>query len=168
MANLDPSFLDEFAHRWFEAWNHHDGQAVAAMCTDGVVFTDPGTGTVHGRAAVSGWVQTCARAFPDMRLEVSERAYISRELPKAIVPWRMIGTHKGPLDPPGFAPTHRAFILEGVDHWNFREGLVERYRADYDTIGLLRQLGLIPNPGSRLERATVLLQQLGARLRSKQ
>jgi hypothetical protein len=80
----------------------------------------------------------------------------------------MIGTHKGPLDPPGFAPTHRAFILEGVDHWNFREGLVERYRADYDTIGLLRQLGLIPNPGSRLERATVLLQQLGARLRSKQ
>jgi steroid delta-isomerase-like uncharacterized protein len=167
MAKLDLDLLDEFTHHWFEGWNRHDGQAVAQLCTDDIVFTDPGTGTVRGRADVAGWVQTCARAFPDMRLEVPEPAYASRDRAKGLVLWRMSGTHKGLLDPPGFAPTHRTFVLEGVNHWEFRDGLVERYRADYDTVGFLRQLGLLPDPGSRLERVTVLIQQLGSRFRGK-
>jgi hypothetical protein len=52
-----------------------------------------------------------------------------------------------------------------VDHWWFREGLVERYRADYDLNGAMRQLGLSPQPGSRGEQVIVRLQRLGARLK---
>lgn len=92
---LDAAFLDDFAHRWLKGWSAHDGAAVAALCTDDVEFTDPLLGTVHGRTAVAGWVAACSRAFPDYRFEEPERAYLSRDIAKAIVPWRMIAKNTG-------------------------------------------------------------------------
>jgi steroid delta-isomerase-like uncharacterized protein len=162
---LDPQFLNEFAARWLEAWNRLDGDALAALCTEDIEFLDPAIGTVHGRAAVADWIKTCVRAFPDCHVEELEPAYLSRNRPKALYVWRMVGTHTGPLDPPGFAATGRSFVVDGVDHRWFRDGLVERYRADYDLNGALRQLGLVPEAGSRGERALVLMQRLVARLR---
>jgi hypothetical protein len=47
------------------------------------------------------------------------------------------------------------------------DGLVERYRADYDLLGALRQLGIMPETGSRQERAMVQLQRLAVRLRKR-
>jgi steroid delta-isomerase-like uncharacterized protein len=164
---LDLGFLDGFSHRWVEAWNRYDGQAVAALCTEDVEYLDPAIGTVRGRAAVAEWVGVCARAFPDYRFEEPEPAYAARDRPKAIVPWRMYGTNTGPMDPPGFAPTGRSFVIDGVDHWWFRDGSVERYRADYDLNGGLRQLGIVPETGSRGEKAMVGLQRLAARLSRK-
>jgi hypothetical protein len=78
-----------------------------------------------------------------------------------IAPWRMTGTNTGPIDPPGFAATGRSIDLEGVDHWWFREGLIARYRADYDSLGLMRQLGLMPASGSTPEKAIASLQRVG-------
>ena len=39
-------------------------------------------------------------------------------------------------------------VMDGVDHWWFRDGLAQRYRADYDAQGLTVLLGLSPAPGS--------------------
>ena len=137
------------------------------MATEEVEYTDPVSATAHGPGAVAGWVRTCARAFPDYRFEESEGPYLASDGSKAIVVWRMLGTNTGPLDPPGFAPTNRSFVLDGVDHWWFRDGLLARYRADYDLNGVLRQLGLVPQPGSAAERAMVTLQRAAARLRRR-
>jgi steroid delta-isomerase-like uncharacterized protein len=164
---LERSFIEEFGHRWLDAWNRYDGQALAQLCTEDVEFTDPAIGTVRGRAPVADWVKTCARAFPDYRFEEPEPPYLSSDRPKAIVPWRMLGTHTGPIEPPGFAPTGRSFVVDGVDHWWFRDGLVERYRADWDLNGLLRQLGMVPERNSRAERVMVTLQRAGARVRRR-
>lgn len=164
---LDPAFVDDFAHRWMDAWNKHDGNALAELVTEDVEFFDPAIGTVHGRPPVADWVRICDRAFPDYRFEEPEPAYISRDRMKAIAPWRMIATNTGPIEPPGFAPTGKSFVLDGVDHWWFRDGLVERYRSDYDSTGLARQLGLMPPVGSRAEKAMVALQRLGARARRR-
>jgi hypothetical protein len=165
-ATLDPGFLEEFGHRWLDAWNRHHPEGLARLCTEDVEFTDPAIGTVHGREAVADWVRTCDRAFPDYRFEEPEPPYLARDRPKAIVPWRMLATNTGPIEPPGFAATGRPMVLEGVDHWWFTGDLVSRYRADYDLNGLLRQLGIVPEPGSRGERAMVLLQRAGARVAS--
>lgn len=162
---LSESFITEFGHRWLVAWNDRDGEALAALCTDDVEFFDPAIQTVHGRAAVADWLRQCERAFPDYRFEEPEPPYLASDRPKAIVPWRMLGTNTGPLDPPGFAPTGKSVVIEGVDHWWFRDGLIARYRADYDMAGVMRQLGLMPTPGSKAEQAMVRLQRLGARVR---
>src|SRR4051794_88316 len=162
---LDLAFLDDFSHRWADAWERRDGQALGQLCTEDVEFFDPAIQTVHGRAEVAAWVDQCAAVFPDYRFEEPEPPYAAREADKAIAPWRMTGTNTGPLDPPGFAPTGKPVVIDGVDHWWFRDGLVARYRADYDMAGVMRQLGLLPEPGSRQERAMVRLQRVGARLR---
>lgn len=162
---LERAFIEDFGHRWLDAWNRYDGAALSLLCTEDVEFTDPAIGTVRGRPPVAEWVAICARAFPGYRFEEPEPAYLSSDREKAIVPWRMVGTNSGTIDPPGFAPTHRSFALDGVDHWWFRDGLVERYRADYDLNGLMRQLGIAPMPGSRAERAMVFMQRAGARLK---
>ena len=52
-TTLDPAFLDDYGHRWLEAWNLHNAEALAALCTEDVEFTDPAIGTVHGREAVA-------------------------------------------------------------------------------------------------------------------
>jgi steroid delta-isomerase-like uncharacterized protein len=163
-TGLDPTFLEDFSHRWLEAWNHRDGDGLSQLCTHDVEFTDPAIGTIRGRAAVADWVRICQRAFPDYRFEEPEPAYASRHDYKAIAPWRMVGTHTGPLSPPGFAPTGRSVVIDGVDHWWFRDGLVARYRADYDLTGVSRQLGLVPERGSRAEQLMVRLQRLQQRL----
>jgi steroid delta-isomerase-like uncharacterized protein len=162
---LDRSFLDDFAHRWLDAWNRNDAEGVAALCTPDIEFTDPAIGTVRGRRAVADWVRMCQRAFPDYRFEEPEPPLLATDRPKVIAPWRMLGTHTGRIEPPGFAPTGRRFVVDGVDHWWFEDGLVGRYRSDYDLAGLMRQLGLLPQRGSRGERATAALQRLGERLR---
>jgi steroid delta-isomerase-like uncharacterized protein len=164
---LDPAFLDDFGQQWLDAWNRHDGEALAVLCTEDVEFFDPAIQTIHGRAAVADWLAACARWFPDYRFEDPEPPYAARDRAEAILPWKMIGTHRGEIEPPGFAPTGRSFAIEGVDHWWFRDGLVERCRAIYDINGMMRQLGIVPPPGSRGERAMVRLQRLGMRLKRR-
>jgi hypothetical protein len=45
-----------------------------------------------------------------------------------------------------------------------RDGRIAHYRAFYDVNGLARQLGIVPEAGSRGERGMVALQRLQARL----
>src|SRR3954447_4949113 len=163
-ATLERSFVTDFSHRWLDAWNRKDGQAVAELCTEDVAFADPAIGEVHGREAVAAWVAACARAFPDYAFQEPEPPYISPDRPKVIAPWRMRGTFTGPIDEPAFAPTGRNLVLDGVDHWWFRGTLVERYRADYDSLGLMRQLGIMPPRGSREERTMAAAQRLRVRV----
>jgi steroid delta-isomerase-like uncharacterized protein len=164
---LDRSMLEDFARRWHDAWNRHDAEAVAALCTDDVELFDPGVQHGRGRAAVVAWVRGLDRAFPDYRFEAPEPPYPSTDRPKAIVPWRMTATNTGPIEPPGFAPTGRRMVLEGVDHWWLRDGLVERVRVDYDLNGAMQQLGLAPTPGSAQEKAIVMAQRALARVRKR-
>jgi steroid delta-isomerase-like uncharacterized protein len=164
---LDMTTLTEFTTRWNDAWNRHDAYAAAALCTEDVEVSDPSAGTVRGRAAYVTWVASLDRAFPDYHFEPTEPPYPSTDRPKAIIAWRMTATNTGPIEPPGFAPTGKRMVLEGVDHWWFRDGLVERLRVEYDMNGAMRQLGLAPMPGSAPEKALVMLQRAVARVQNR-
>jgi hypothetical protein len=45
-----------------------------------------------------------------------------------------------------------------------RDGRIHDYRAFYDMNDVVRQLGILPEPGSRAERMSVALQRLQVRL----
>ena len=144
---VDLDFVLSFAMRWGEVWATRDAAGLAALCTEDIEVTDPALGTVRGRAAVADWLRGCERAFPDLRFDVpQEPPYLSPDSPKAIVFWRTLGTHTGPIEPPGIPPTNRSFVIDGVDHWTFRDGLVSRCRTYWDLNDFLRQLGLAPSP----------------------
>ena len=104
-------------------------------------------------------------AFPDYEFTQPTPFAIARDERTAYVPWRMTGTNTGSFDPPGYAPTFKAFDLHGIDVWQFREGLISRYEAVYNYSVIARQLGLAPPRGGRLEALAVRAQRVFATVR---
>jgi hypothetical protein len=103
--------------------------------------------------------------MPDLQFEARGAPYRSLDAPdKVVAPWRMRGTFTGPLEPPGFAPTGATIELDGLDEWEFRGGLIARYRSIYDLADVAQQIGAMPEPGTRMERAGVVMQRLQARM----
>ena len=132
-AGLDQDVLEAFAERWWSAWNSHDGEAVAALCTDDIVNSGPALGRdIRGREAVVGYVDVFTQAFPDMQFAVPEPPYGSLTRPKAIVPWHFGATHDGDFTPMGLPASGARVEVDGVDHWWFRDRLVCRRTMVYD------------------------------------
>jgi steroid delta-isomerase-like uncharacterized protein len=157
--------LDAFCARYLAAWNDHSAAAMADLVTDDVVWEDPALPeTAHGPAAVQDFMRAAWVAFPDLRFDESDEPHRTATGDQVAWRWRMRGTNTGPIDPPGFAPTGKAIVIEGVDLWTMRDGRIARYRAFYDFNALAVQLGLAPAPGSRLEKGMAALQRLGARV----
>jgi steroid delta-isomerase-like uncharacterized protein len=160
---LEP--IRDFASRYLDAWNSHDAARMAPLLSDDVVWADPALPEpASGIAAVQDFMRTGWRAFPDLRFEEPDPPHLSVAGDRVAWAWRMHGTMLGPLEPPGFAPTARPMVVDGVDLWTMRGDRIVRYRAFYDLTDLSRQLGILPPPGSRAERVTVALQRLQARL----
>jgi steroid delta-isomerase-like uncharacterized protein len=138
---LDQDFLEGFADRWWAAWNSHDGEAVAALCTEDVRNDGPALGReITGREAMVGYVGMFTQAFPDLRFAIPEPPYASLTQAKAIVPWRFEATHDGEFTPMNLAPTGARVEMDGVDHWWFRDGLVARRNMVYDFAQVMRAL----------------------------
>jgi steroid delta-isomerase-like uncharacterized protein len=156
--------LEDFTQRYLAAWNDHDAAAMAPLVTEDVVWYDPALpAPARGPAAVQEFMRAGWRAFPDLSFREPERPHFSVAGDQVAWAWHMSGTFRGPLDPPGFAPTGRRMEVDGVDLWELRDGRIAHYRALYDLNDMARQLGLAPAPGSRAERVTVALQRLQAR-----
>jgi steroid delta-isomerase-like uncharacterized protein len=158
-------WIREFTQRWLEAWNSHEPDRVLALMTEDIEYRDDSwPTTMHGHADVREFLEAIWRATPDMTFELLAGPYVIPGEPRAAFHWRGGGTHTGPLEPPGFAPTGRAWELDGVDFHEYRDRRVHRLRIAFDMMSASRQLGLVPATGSRAERALALTQRSVARV----
>jgi steroid delta-isomerase-like uncharacterized protein len=138
---------------------------MAQLLTEDIVWTDPALPEpARGIPAVQEFMHATFATFPDVRFSEPDPPHLTVTGEQIAWAWTMEGTMRGPIEPPGFAPTGRTIKVEGVDLWSMRDGRIARYRAFYDMIDLVRQLGIMPPAGSRAERMTVALQRLQARL----
>jgi steroid delta-isomerase-like uncharacterized protein len=159
------SELRDFVERYLAAWNGRDPEAMARLITDDILWVDPALPEpARGVPAVQEFMRASCRAFPDLRFGEPDPPALAVTGDVVLWGWYMEGTHRGPLDPPGFAPTGRHMRVDGFDQWTMRYGRIARYRAFYDMNDVARQLGIVPAPGSRAERGMVALQRLQARL----
>jgi steroid delta-isomerase-like uncharacterized protein len=157
-------FLRDFIPRYAAAWNGRDSSAMVELTTPDVVWADPALPEpARGIDAVRAFMEASWQAFPDLDFDETDRPHLSIAGHRVAWAWRMRGTMRGSFDPPGFAPTGRRMEVEGVDLWEMEDGRIRRYAAFYDVAGLSRQLGLMPAPGSRAEKAAVVMQRLQAR-----
>jgi len=161
---IDESFAQEVTESWREAFNAHDGAAHRALLAQDVHFEDSAFygGVAHGREQVVAALEAGFRALPDARLDGPE-VFVSLDRRKVAVSWKLTGTHLGPLDPPGFAPTGARIEAVGFEQFEFRGGLISRALVRWDMGDIARQIGAAPEPGSRGERVAVGLQRLTAR-----
>jgi predicted ester cyclase len=61
--------------------------------------------------------------------------------------WTARGTHKGDLF--GIPPTGKQGTVTGIDIYHFAGGKIEENWSNWDALGLMQQLGVIPAPGLR-------------------
>jgi steroid delta-isomerase-like uncharacterized protein len=156
--------LKDFTQRYTAAWNECDTDAMAELLTDEIVWVDPALPEpARGIPAVQEFMRTSFQIFPDLRFSEPDPPHLTADGELISWAWTMEGTFRGPIDPPGFAPTGKRMKIDGVDLWHMRDGRIADYRAFYDMNELVRQLGILPEPGSRAERMSVKLQQLQVR-----
>ena len=157
--------IPRFTERYVAAWNACDTAAIAELVTEDIVWADPALAQpARGVAEVQEFMRDSFRAFPDLHFGEPDPPQVSVSGDLVFWAWYMEGTHRGAIDPPGFAPTGRRMHVDGIDQWTMRDGRIASYRAFYDMNDLARQLGIVPPAGSTAERGMVALQRLQARL----
>ena len=101
-------------------------------------MTDVGRGPESEKKRVTHY----RNAFPDMRLTIED---IITEGETVVARWSYRGQHKGELN--GIAPTGKQFAISGVTIARFANGkMVEGY-VNWDALGLMQQLGVVPELG---------------------
>ena len=165
---LDRASVEDFANRYDEAWRSRDPDRLAKLCTEDVVWEDPALREpLHGRDGVRRFVTESFRMAPDFTVEATEPPYVSASEPKVLLPYRMQGTMTGPWEFLELAPTGRHFVIEGIDSWTMRDGLIARYDTFWDTASMSRQLGVLPETGSGADRVFTRLQHAQARFQRR-
>jgi steroid delta-isomerase-like uncharacterized protein len=137
----------------FEAFNEGDLDGAAALVTEDFELVDIAQGTTfEGPEGLRRWLGTFKSALPDGRTELVE---VLVEGDRVATEHIGRGTHEGPLQTPAGAipATGRSVELRFAETFAVREGKIARMRAFYDSATMMRQLGLLPETGSRQERA---------------
>ena len=153
--------------RWYEAWNAHAAEAISALMTDDVIYEDPAAPTpvMHGPAAVEQHARRAFAGIPDLHLEKLEEWTTPGGAVIASY-FRFSGTFASELTAPGLpplAPTGARLDLLGMDRSEIRNERLARHQIFWDIAELSRQLGALPERGSRGERVARHLQRLTAR-----
>jgi predicted ester cyclase len=127
----------EAAKAYFDAWNAHDGAAVARAVTG--TYVDPTLPAPISGDDLAANVDGLCAAFPDLRFE-PEGTFVDGDTVTA--QWRMQGTNDGAALPGAPAPTNGTLDVRGVDVITTREGAVVDVVGYFDQKTFVEQLGL--------------------------
>jgi steroid delta-isomerase-like uncharacterized protein len=81
-------------------------------------------------------------AFPDLRFTIEN---MFAEGDTVVARWSCRGTHKGELS--GIAPTGKPFTISGATFARFASGKMVEGHVNWDALGLMQQLGVVPELG---------------------
>ncbi len=143
---------DGFPERWLAAWNSHDTEQVFELLDADIVWDDPvfWHEVVHGREAMRPYLAKIWEAMPDVAFTEIEH-FTNDDRTRGLVLFEQYGHGPARLDPT------REFRSHGCDIFlAFSGGRLAHYLAAYDIVGMLEQLGAIPERGRRTGSAHLL------------
>jgi steroid delta-isomerase-like uncharacterized protein len=124
----------------FEVWSTGEVSRLDDMVAADVVHHDPyDPNAAHGLEGLKKSIAMNRAAFPDMRVEVEDQV---AEGDKVTTRWIVTMTHEGELG--GTVATGRRVTVRGITIERFEDGKVVEAWRSMDTLGLLRQIGSIP------------------------
>jgi steroid delta-isomerase-like uncharacterized protein len=122
-----------------DVWNRGQFALADMMYTPDYINHDPASSSdTRGPEAVKQNATLYRQAFPDLQLKVedtiSDGDYV-------VARWTSTGTHSGVLQ--GIAPTGLHTTSSGITIARFVDGKIAEEWANWDTLGLMRQLGVV-------------------------
>jgi steroid delta-isomerase-like uncharacterized protein len=112
------------------------------IAVEDFVELDPLPGQGPGREGLKQILSVLFTAFPDQQWTVEEQAAEGEKVWSRFT-WR--GTHQGEFL--GIPPTSRAVTVKGMVIDRFVDGKWTESRILMDNLGMMQQLGVIPEPG---------------------
>jgi steroid delta-isomerase-like uncharacterized protein len=139
---------DALMRDYLAAWNDRDADRIASFFAEDAVYDDRGVGAVaRGRTAIAQHAARVHAGFPDLHFELVRAAHGENFTAGE---WRSRMTHGGEFE--GIAPTNRVVESSGVDLATLDgEDRIVHLASYYDGAEIMRDLGLLPARGSRLE-----------------
>ena len=129
----------QVSRRFTELFSTDDGSLADEVFTADVVFHGVADGDLRGVEATKAFIAAYRAAFPDALSTVEDQV---AEGDRVVTRWRARGTHGAPL---GELPaTGREFDVGGITIERFAGGRIAEVWVARDELGLLRQLGAIP------------------------
>jgi steroid delta-isomerase-like uncharacterized protein len=126
-----------------EVWNKGNKQVADELFTSNYTHHDLSTPDVgRGPESEKKRVTLYRTAFPDLRLTVED---MIAEGETVTARWSCKGTHKGDLN--GIAPTGKQFTISGISITQFVNGKMVEGWINWDALGLMQQLGVVPELG---------------------
>jgi steroid delta-isomerase-like uncharacterized protein len=99
---------------------------------------------VRGLEGSKQFVVMFRSAFPDIAHTIEDQV---AEGDKVVTRLRAHATHTGDLM--GIPATGKGVTIEGISIWRIADGKIEECWFNYDALGLMRQLGVIPESGEQ-------------------
>jgi steroid delta-isomerase-like uncharacterized protein len=131
-------------HRLFEElWNKGNLPVADALIAPTYTHHDASTPDVgRGPESEKKRVTLYRTAFPELRLTVEA---LIAEGESVVARWSCRGAHRGDLS--GIAPTGKQFVISGVTVVRFTDGKIVEGWVNWDALGLMQQLGVVPELG---------------------
>ena len=130
-----------------ELFNRGNLDAAEELVTADFVIHDPNMPEEpRGPEGLKGFVALYRDAFPDVAFAIEDQV---AEGEKVGTRWVARGTHQGELM--GIAPTGNSIEVRAFTLQRFSGGKIAEDWAHYDALGMMRQLGVVPDPGQSQE-----------------
>lgn len=122
-----------------EIWNIGNLDLIELLIADDYVAHDPASPDLgRGLESLRQRANPYRKAFPDLQIIIEE---ILAEGDKVVTRWSSSGTHQGDIY--GIAPTGKSVTTSGINISRFANGKIVEEWTSWDTIGLMKQLGVI-------------------------
>jgi steroid delta-isomerase-like uncharacterized protein len=123
-----------------EVWNKGNLPVADELLAPTYVNHEPSTPDVgRGPESEKKRATLYRTAFPDFRLTIED---LTAEGEIVTARWSCRGTHKGDLS--GIAPTGKQFNISGISIARFAGGKMVEGWVNWDALGLMQQLGVVP------------------------
>ncbi len=141
--------ISDFIRRGYDAYNAHLSDpnwldyATEDVADDGEVVDIPSGMILRGPDGLRQTLLGFSMAFPDSRIEVT---HLDATEEHALVEFIVRGTHTGVLHTAAgdIPPTGRKFEMHICDAYQLTNRKIVRHATYYDALGLMQQLGVIP------------------------
>jgi steroid delta-isomerase-like uncharacterized protein len=137
-----PPALEQAIERYNAAWNDHDLDAIMSMHAPDMVFANHTAGESAVGDEVRAHIGAIFETWPDIEFS-TRRLYVREGL--VVQEWTARATHSNVMRRGELVaePTGRQVEWDGMDVIPFEGGLVKRKDVYSDSVGILRQVGLL-------------------------